>query len=196
MSRNHRIAPLLVGTLVLSGACRKAEVAAPAKAPPPAPSSESARPTSPGSAAAPATQADAPAPDRKAAVEAALKRYGALVLTMDDEGISEMYTADGEMGSVGTTPSRGRAAILRNLRRYRGYQVVSEVLTSESVTFDGNDARQTGTYSQVAKSPGGKVISARGKLEAVWTLEPDGVWRLRKMMAFPDSEATPGKPKR
>ncbi|MFI5180991.1 MAG: YybH family protein [Thermoanaerobaculia bacterium] len=140
-------------------------------------------------------RAEVPDPARTAAVEAALQRYGVLVSKMDDEGISEMFTTDGEMGSADSNPLRGRAAILRRLGGLHDYRVQSEVVTSESVTFDGNDALQKGTYHQVVLTPSKNTIDARGRLEALWTLEADGVWRLKRMTAFPDAPGKTGTPK-
>lgn len=136
---------------------------------------------------------DAPAADpaRQPAVEAALQKYAGFVAKMDDEGISEMFTTNGEMGSTDGKPLVGRAAILRHLGRLHDYKVQSEILTSESVTFDGPDAFQKGTYRQTVLTPGGNRLQVSGKLEAVWTLESDGVWRLKKMMAIPDDTEKP-----
>lgn len=142
-----------------------------------------------GAGEAPAAPAADPA--RKAVVEAALQKYGGYVANMDDEGISEMYATDGEMGSPGGKPLIGRAAILRHLARLHDFKVQSSVVTSESVSFVGSDAYQKGTYKQTVLTPKGNMLQVSGKLEAVWRLENDGVWRLRKMNAIPDAFEKP-----
>lgn len=180
-----RIVPALFVFVALSPGCRQAEKPASAPASPPA----AAHAQTPPPKTEPADSG------RKAAVEAALQRYSDLVRRMDDEAISETYTDDGEMGSVGTKPLKGRAAILRRLGRLHDYRVQSETVTSESVSFEGNEAVQRGTYHQIVLSPSKKTIDARGRLEAVWTLEADGVWRLKKMTAFPDKPEQTAKPK-
>jgi ketosteroid isomerase-like protein len=96
--------------------------------------------------------------DRKAAVEAALQKYSGDVAKMDDEAISESYTTDGEMGSAGGKPVKGRAAIAHHLRTLRDYKVLSSVVTSESVTFEGSDAYHKGTFQQQVLTPSGKSI--------------------------------------
>lgn len=114
---------------------------------------------------------------------------------MDDEAISGTFISDGEMGTAGGPPIKGRARIALHIRKLKDFRVKSNVVTSESVTFSGDEAIQKGTFHHVAVSPGGKTIESRGRLEAVWTLEPDGVWRLKKLTAFPDKPAEVGKPK-
>lgn len=138
--------------------------------------------------ASPAPKADS---DRKAAVEAALQKYGGFVAKMDDEGISEMFTTNGEMGSTDGKPLVGRAAILRHLAKLHDYKVQSSVVTSESVTFEGSDAYQKGTYRQTVLTPSGNTLQVSGQLEAVWTLEKDAAWRLKKMNAIPDYSEKP-----
>ncbi len=165
MRRSARFAAVLVAIAALGSGCKGAGKTAAAPAP-----------------------AD---PARKAEVEAALRKYGDLVAKMDDEGISEMFTTDGEMGSVEGKPLVGRAAILRHLGTLHGFKVQSEIVTSESVAFDGRNAFQKGTYRQSVLTPKGNTIQASGKLEAVWTLEKDGVWRLRKMTSIPDYAEKP-----
>jgi uncharacterized protein (TIGR02246 family) len=140
----------------------------------------------PESAAAPAVD-----PAHKAAVEAALQKYCDYVARMDDKGIAEMFTADGEMGSPGGKPLVGREAILRHLATLHDFKVESTVVTSESVTFRGSEAHQKGTYKQTVLTPKGNTLIVSGKLEADWTLEKDGVWRLKKMIAAPDAFSKP-----
>ena len=130
-------------------------------------------------------------PARRAAVEAALEKYSGFVAKMDDEGISEMFTTNGEMGSTDGKPLVGRAAILRHLARLHDYKVQSNVVTSESVTFEGADTYQKGTYRQTVQTPSGNTLQVQGKLEAVWTLDKDGAWRLKKLTAIPDHSEKP-----
>ncbi|HQR66874.1 MAG TPA: SgcJ/EcaC family oxidoreductase, partial [Thermoanaerobaculia bacterium] len=129
-------------------------------------------------------------------VEAALQRYSEAIRRMDDEAISESFVPEGEMGSAGQPPIKGRGRIARHVRKMKDYRIKSNVVTSESVTFSGDEALQKATFQQVATTPGGKTIEAKGRLEAVWVLESDGVWRLRKLTAFPDKPAEAAKPKR
>lgn len=142
-----------------------------------------------GAGEAPASPAADPA--RKAAVEAALQRYGDYVAKMDDEGIAGMFATDGEMGGPGGKPLVGRAAILRHLATLHDFKVQSTVVTSESVSFVGSEANQKGTYKQTVLTPKGNRLRVSGKLEAVWRLEKDGVWRLKKMNAIPDAFEKP-----
>ncbi len=165
MRRSSRFVPALIALVALGSGCK-------------------------GAGKSPAALAAAD-PARKAAVEAALQKYGDLVAKMDDEGISEMFTMNGEMGSTDGKPLVGRAAILRQLGRLHDFKVQSEILTSESVTFEGTDAFQKGTYRQTVLTPKGNTLEVSGKLEAVWTLEGDGVWRLKKMISIPDYAEKP-----
>ena len=128
---------------------------------------------------------------RKAAVEQALQRYSDGVAKMDAAAVSGLYTADGELRSTGATPVKGREAIREHLEKLGGYRVESNVVASESVSFDGSDAIQKAAYRQKVLAPSGQSIEAHGRLEAVWTLESDGVWRLKSLTAFPDPPETP-----
>jgi ketosteroid isomerase-like protein len=128
-----------------------------------------------------ATQASAPNAEEQ--VKAAMRRYEKLVLSMDAEGISAMFTPDGEIVDAGKTVARTPASIRAFLGSFDGKVRVEENVNSiESVTVRGAAAILTGAYQQKALILADKLeIQVQGKFEVEWSRQPDGRWLIRRM---------------
>ena len=125
--------------------------------------------------------------DAVAAIEARGRAYTALVGRMDHDRIAAMFVDDGEMASAGGPTIRGRRAILDHLLSFSSYRVVSDRMSSDSVTVSGGSATQVGRYWQRVQLPDGKVIEVHGRYRTEWALDTVGTWRIRRMETLPDS---------
>ncbi len=121
----------------------------------------------------------------RAAVDARLHRYEALMLAMDFPGIAAMFAPDGEMVNPKQAAVHGRATIARFLAGFSDYKVLANTDTATSTLIDGDTAEQIGTYQQRVRSPGGKVFEASGRLEIEWVRGASGEWLIFQLATFP-----------
>ena len=129
--------------------------------------------------------AGAAAGREKEDVEAALRRYGDLVLAMDHAGIAALFEPEGEIVNQGRPPIHGRAAIETFLSGFAGYRVLENDIGADTTTIRGDTAEQVGTYRQRVRAPDGREISVTGGFDALWARAPSGAWLIRRMGTTP-----------
>jgi len=114
------------------------------------------------------------------------QRYAKLVAAMDERGIASMFASDGEVDVPGRAPVRGPAEIEHFLAGFRNFHVLSEEMTTESVTVSGPAAQSSGTYRQRVRLPQGNVVEVHGTYIASWRRAPAGTnWLLEKISTTP-----------
>ncbi|MBL6752020.1 MAG: nuclear transport factor 2 family protein [Nevskia sp.] len=113
------------------------------------------------------------------------QRYSDLLAKMDAEALAAFYVADAQVSVTGGQAIKGREAIKAHLQANMGYQVLSDVMTADSIAVNGAAAAVDGTYTQQMRTPKGKEFSAHGKYKADWVKDKDGVWRIKAMVAMP-----------
>jgi uncharacterized protein (TIGR02246 family) len=118
-------------------------------------------------------------------VRAALVRYAELVQKMDHAGIAAMFAADGEIVNPGQDPIRGPEAIDAFLLKFSDYHVISETMTPEKTTLDGDRATQSGTYRQRVRTPDGQTVEVSGGFDLEWVRDTTGAWRIRRISTSP-----------
>jgi len=132
------------------------------------------------------------APQRKVDLDAeirrATERYATLVRKMDNGGIADMFTEDGQLVTGGKT-IHGPQAIREFLDTFSKYKVQSETIEVRSVHGSSTAAHVLGHYDQMVQVPEGKVVEAKGGFSADWVRGADDVWRMRRLEAFPDKVA-------
>ncbi len=116
-------------------------------------------------------------------VEDAMKHYDNLILHTDAKGLSEMFTADGEMGSPGGNYIHGRDSIEKFLSQFAGIKVDEQKSKTDSIRRFGDTAFQYGTYYQRVHI-NNTTEEVHGRFEANWLIEPDGKLMLKKMSAW------------
>lgn len=116
-------------------------------------------------------------------VEKALQRYSAMIATMDAAGVASIYAPDGvwerQAGMI-----QGRDAI-RNAVASLPARVLSNTMTTSSMSYNGPTVIQSGEFIQSARLPDGKVVAAQGRFEATWIRGPDGEWWIHRMVTRP-----------
>lgn len=126
-----------------------------------------------------------PGPATEMAIEKAMDRYSAMLTTMDAEGLAAMYTPDGVMERQNAAPLRGRDAIRDYLAKPPpGVRVVSNRMTTVSLSYNGPAVVQAGEFEQNARV-NGKVVTATGRFEATWVRGPHGAWYIQHMVTRP-----------
>jgi len=124
--------------------------------------------------------------DRRA-IEAGLQRYGALIQAMDADGVAQMFTEDGELGTRGQPPQHGRDAIRAYLKSFGNVKVLSDEMTRASIDVNGDSATARGGYRQTAKVGDDAPVHVHGGFESVWARQSDGRWLIKQMTAIPEA---------
>lgn len=119
-------------------------------------------------------------PHSKGEIEAAMKHYDRLIQRMDADSISMQYSLDGQLGEM----AQGRDSIRKFLAAFKGYTVLAQSSSSDSVSITGDAAFQKGTYLQITVTPVGDTLHLRGQYIAKWTWTREG-WRMKRMDTKP-----------
>ena len=117
----------------------------------------------------------------KAEIESAMKQYDHLLLKMDADSISMLYTTDGILaGAV------GRDSIKKFLLSFPNVRVLSQSSVTNSIEITKDTAIQKGTYSQTDLISDNDTISVKGEFTARWHwIREDNGWRLKEMITKP-----------
>jgi uncharacterized protein (TIGR02246 family) len=123
-------------------------------------------------------------PETEQAVEAAAQRYAGLLLAMDATGVSEMYATQGVWDRA-SGPLTGREAIRNALANANGVTVLDVDMKTASVAYNGPAVIQTGEIAQTVKLPNGRTTTSTARFEATWIRNPEGTWRIHRMVTRP-----------
>jgi ketosteroid isomerase-like protein len=118
---------------------------------------------------------------RKKDVEVAMKKYDSLIMKMDADGIANLYTPDGDLGTM----AHGRDSIKKFLSSFSNVKVLSNSSTSEQVVIQGDSSIQTGNYEQVAVVDGKDTLHLKGEFKAIWKWTSSQGWLIKKMETKP-----------
>lgn len=124
--------------------------------------------------------------DARATIEAGMKRYGELLKAQDSDAIAELFVPDGEMGTDGSAPQRGREVIRSFLKSFANVKVLSDELSITSINVEADTAIARETYHQVAQVGTDTPLDLHGRLAAEWRRQNDGRWLSQRVSAFPN----------
>lgn len=128
----------------------------------------------------------------RAAVQAAQDHYIAMLKRVNSDSVTMMYTEDGELLEPGMKALSGRAAIHAFLAPFDGKTVVDTVISrTDAIEVHGSTSYLWGSYHQVARMPPQPAGTYDGRFVAKWRLEPDGQWRLARLLMQPGPSVTP-----
>lgn len=126
------------------------------------------------------------------AVQAAQDHYIALIKRVNSDSLASLYTTDGELLEPGMAALNGREAIRAFLAPFDGKTVVDTVYSrTEALEVHGTVGYLWGSYHQVARMPPQPAGTYDGRFVAKWQLEPDGHWRLARLLMQPGPSNTP-----
>ena len=114
-----------------------------------------------------------------------MEQYADSIRTMNADASAALFTDDGELGTVGQEPVRGREAIRAFLKSFANVKVLGDTISVSSVDQHGSDALVKATYVQDVQVAGQPPIHVTGRLEATWVSSDAGHWLIRRMIAFP-----------
>lgn len=115
-------------------------------------------------------------------IEKAMLHYDHLILTMNTDSISQMYTVDGELGDA----AKGRDSIKSFLDKFKAFKVKLQKSTSQIITIEGDSAIQKGKYYQITTVPNRGNIESKGFFIAKWIRNKSSVWLLKRMETKPN----------
>ncbi|MBS1731344.1 MAG: nuclear transport factor 2 family protein [Bacteroidetes bacterium] len=110
-------------------------------------------------------------------VELAMKQYDRLIQKMDTDSIALLYTEDGDLGEM----AHGRDSIRKFLASFKGFKVLSQLSTSDSINLVGDSALQKGTYRQVVITPKNDTVTVKGEYKANWVWLSKNGWHIKRM---------------
>lgn len=117
----------------------------------------------------------------RSGVEKAMKYYDHLILKLDADSISMLYTPDGNLGDI----AMGRDSIKRFLSSFKNVRVLSQVSATRSIDIIRDTAIQNGTYTQTDIVSGKDTIKVRGEYTTRWEwIRKDG-WHIKRMTTRP-----------
>jgi uncharacterized protein (TIGR02246 family) len=124
-----------------------------------------------------------------AEVQTAIDRYVAAWNGDDPEAVAAFFTEDATV-VVDDDTYRGHAEIVEGW--LPTVPAVSNLrVTDQMVERVGNDWRGEGTYAATIAPPDEEAMETTGRYTVVWTLGPDGQWRIRSSEVHAD-EPTDG----
>ena len=126
-------------------------------------------------------------PETERQIEGASQRYASLLLSMNAEGVSNMYAPDG-IWERQSGPVIGRDAIKQALANTNGVQVMSVEMKTSYMSYNGPAVVQTGDIIQSIKIPNGKLINSTGRFEATWVRSSTGEWWVKRMVTRPNAK--------
>ena len=125
------------------------------------------------------------APTTEQQIESTLQRYSNRILAMDAAAVADMYAPDG-VWERQSGPLRGRDAIRGALAATGGVRVLSNEMTTATLSYNGPAVVQNGDFKQTVQLPNGKTVDATGKFEATWVQSDNGEWWIRRMVTRPN----------
>jgi uncharacterized protein (TIGR02246 family) len=123
-------------------------------------------------------------PETEQAIEAAAQRYAGLLLAMDATGVSEMYATEGVWDRA-SGPLTGRESIRNALASANGVTVLAVDMKTARIAYNGPAVVQTGEIAQTVKLPNGRTTTSTARFEATWIRNPEGTWRIHRMVTRP-----------
>ncbi len=130
-------------------------------------------------------------PETEQAIKSAAQRYAGLLLAMDATGVSEMYATEGVWDRA-SGPLTGRDAIRNALTNANGVTVLGVDMKTASITYNGPAVIQTGEIAQTVKLPNGRTTTSTARFEATWIRNPEGTWRIHRMVTRPSTAKPAG----
>jgi hypothetical protein len=120
-------------------------------------------------------------PPSRPDLRAAMQEYDRLILKTDGDSIAQLYTIDGDLGSV----AHGRDSIRKFLYKFKDFKVLEQVSAVDSIRATPDTGFVAGSYHQKVILPNHDTVSVKGMFSSIWIMVPEYGWQIRKMETRP-----------
>jgi len=110
-----------------------------------------------------------------------IKKYERLVLEMKADSISQLFTADAEIGHENQPVIKGRDSIYAFLSSFTNVQVINNRDEIVSSSIKDNSAIVNGDYKQTVIVSGKDTVNVGGKFTATMTRDKNKNWLISQM---------------
>jgi hypothetical protein len=117
----------------------------------------------------------------RAGVESAMQQYDHLILKLDADAISGLFTPDGNLGNIAI----GRDSIRKFLSSFKNIRVLSQSSVTTSINILHDTAIQKGTYVQTDIVAEKDTFKVKGEYTAKWQWLGKEGWHIRQMTTIP-----------
>ena len=111
----------------------------------------------------------------------AMQQYDRLIMKLDADSISLLYTPDGRLGEI----AQGRDSIKKFLSSFKNVQVLSQSSSTSSIIITGDTAIQKGDYTQTDVIAEKDTVKVKGTYTATWLWLPENGWHIKQMTTSP-----------
>jgi uncharacterized protein (TIGR02246 family) len=130
----------------------------------------------------------------EAAVSAAMNDYVATLRTNDATKIVSFWTEDGTLINKTAPTLAGRTTMEQVLKGVFATARISKVtLDRDDLSVSGDLAYVIGRFDEVIQPAKGEQIASRGRAIYIWKRQPDGAWKIARVVAT-DLAAAPAAP--
>jgi len=110
-----------------------------------------------------------------------IKKYERFVLEMKADSISQLFTADAEIGHENQPVIKGRDSIYAFLSSFTNVHVINNRDEIVSSSIKDNSAIVDGNYKQTVIVSGKDTVNVSGKFTATMTRDKNKNWLISKM---------------
>ena len=110
-----------------------------------------------------------------------IKKYERFVLQMKADSISQLFTADAEVGHENQPVIKGRDSIYAFLSSFKNVHVINNNDEIVSSSIKDNSAIVDGNYKQTVIVSGKDTVNVSGKFTATMTRDKNKNWLISKM---------------
>lgn len=114
----------------------------------------------------------------KTEIEEAMSHYNNLILKLDADSISFLFTENGNLGDVAI----GRDSIKSFLSTFKNVKVLSQTSTTKNILISQDTAFQEGSYSQVDLIGNKDTVRVKGTYSSIWNWDKNNGWLIQKMI--------------
>ncbi len=117
------------------------------------------------------------------AIAAASASLDQALMGPDPALVASHFTEDGVLGESGMADLVGRVAIRDFLAKANGVRTVTfHKLFRDELELFGDRAIELGRFDETKVKPGQPPIQERGRTVTYWRREPDGAWRIARLV--------------
>ena len=135
-----------------------------------------------GCGSAPIREARGPSQEDEQGIAKSRAALSAALVEADASAAGGVFAADAVLMNPNNPDVRGRETIEARFRGLKKGVIRTLEFTPVEVEVYGDRAYDLSVFFEVLEIPGKPTIEDRGRAMFVWQREPDGAWRIRRML--------------